>query len=114
MADGVCTIGKGTTVRGSLTGGEDLAIAGRLEGSVVLTGHLLVEAGGVVVAGIEAQRLTVRGVVQGDVNAIEAVTVASGATLLGTVRAPRLELQEGARFRGRVEMDVNLPAELRR
>ena len=37
-----CVLGPQITVRGSLSGEEDLVVEGRLEGSVSLVGHLVV------------------------------------------------------------------------
>ncbi len=106
------SIGRSTRIVGRLSGDGDLVVEGRIEGEVSLKGHLQVAAGGAVTAPVDASELTVEGTVDGDVEARGDVVVRSTGTLRGAIRAPRVGLDEGARFRGRIEMDVELPEEL--
>lgn len=112
MADQPCIIGSQITIQGNLTGAEDLIVEGRIEGTIKLSNHLTVASGGVVNADLEVEDLTVNGTVQGDIHASRSITINSGARVIGNVGAPRIIIEDGARFRGRVEMDVDLPAEL--
>lgn len=109
-SEGGTRIGSGTTVRARISGSEDLAIAGRLEGSVELAGTLVVENGGVVKADIAAERVKVAGIVVGDIAASEWIQIAPEGRVLGDLRAPRIGIFEGARFSGTIEM---APVELR-
>ncbi|TPV92660.1 MAG: polymer-forming cytoskeletal protein [Myxococcales bacterium FL481] len=105
-------IGAGVRVRGNITGAEDLVVDGRVEGRIDLRGSLTVEREGVVEADIDAETVTVRGEVAGDVVASGAVHVLAGARVRGQVRAPRVSLADGARVDGGVDMHVELPSEL--
>jgi cytoskeletal protein CcmA (bactofilin family) len=105
-------IGRTTRIVGRLTGDGDLVVEGRIEGEVTLRGHLTVAEGGVVAAPVSASDLTVDGAVEGDVEVRGAVVLRPTAVLRGAIRAERVALEEGARFSGRIEMDVELPAEL--
>jgi cytoskeletal protein CcmA (bactofilin family) len=109
-----CTIGSQITVRGALSGEEDLLVEGRIEGSVSLSGHLIVAAGGVLQADIEVESIEVHGQVDGDIVASRAVTIDRGAHVSGNVRAPRIIIHDGAHFRGAVDMNVDLPEKLHR
>jgi cytoskeletal protein CcmA (bactofilin family) len=109
MADQPCTIGSRITIRGNLTGDEDLVVEGRVEGAVALAKHLTVAPGGVVEAEIQVEDLTVDGAVTGEVEATRSVVISDGARVAGNLRAPRLVIEDGARFKGRVMMDVPLP-----
>lgn len=109
MADQVCIIGKQISIRGNLSGGEDLIVEGRVEGSISLGNHLTVEASGVVEADMEVEDLTVKGAVSGDIQATRSVSINADARVVGNIRAPRVIIEDGARFRGRIEMDVELP-----
>lgn len=100
------TIGAGTSVSGQVTGRGSLLVYGRVEGSVSLEADLTVESGGQVAADVSVQRLVVRGTLSGSVIASEAVVVEAGATLIGDVRTPRISIQDGARFKGSIDMDV--------
>lgn len=106
------SIGRTTKVVGRLTGDGDLLVEGRVEGELSLRGHLTVADGGVIAAPVSVGDLTVAGMVDGDVESSGAVTVRATGTVRGSIRAPRIALDEGARFTGRIEMDVELPAEL--
>ncbi len=106
---GTCVIGRGITIRGNLTGQEPLIVEGRIEGNIGLRSHLTVEATGVLVADVEADNLTVLGEVHGNVQAGEAVSVSASAKVVGNIRAPRVIIEDGARFKGGIEMDFDLP-----
>lgn len=109
MADQPCIIGKNITIRGNLSGGEDLVVEGRVEGTVNLSNHLTVESSGIVEADLDVEDLTVNGTVHGDIRASRSVAINASARVVGNIRAPRIIIEDGARFKGRVEMDVQLP-----
>ena len=102
-------IGRGITIRGNLSGNEDLVIEGRVEGTIALKNHLLIEGTGIVVADVDVSNLTVNGEVQGNIGASESVVVSGTAKVLGNIRAPRVIIEDGARFKGGIEMDFELP-----
>lgn len=104
-----CVIGPRITVRGSLSGEEDLVVEGRIEGRVTLIGHLVVAPDGIVEADVDASSVEVRGTVRGDIVATRSITIERGARVAGNVRAPRVMIHDGAHFDGAVEMDVALP-----
>ena len=106
------SIGRTARVVGRVTGDGDLLVEGRVEGELTLGGLLHVAAGGVVVAPVSAEEVTLEGEVEGDVVARGAVVLRGAAKLRGVIRAGRVGLEDGARFTGRIEMDVELPREL--
>ena len=106
---GGCVIGPSIEIRGRLSGDEDLVIEGKVSGQIALSRTLTVEAAAVVEADVAADELTVAGRLKGDVVAQGAVTIFAGATVEGKVRATRISIEEGARFRGAIDMDVDLP-----
>ena len=114
MADPVCIIGRHIAIRGSLSGAENLVVEGRVEGTVKLANHLTVETAGVVEADLEVEDLTANGTVRGEIQASRSIAINAGARVQGNIRAPRIIIEDGARFKGRVEMDVELPADLSR
>ena len=113
-ATGTCVIGPQTAVRGSLSGEEDLIVEGRVEGTVSLAGHLVVAESGEVEADLEIESIAVHGRVRGDVTATRSITIERGAQVSGNVKAPRVIVNDGAHFDGAVDMDVDLPEELRK
>ncbi len=99
------TIGRSITIKGEVTGDEDLLIQGRVEGSVDLKQHsVTVGPEGEVKADISGRVITVEGVVDGNLAADEQVILRDSARLQGDITAPRVMLEDGAYFRGSVEM----------
>jgi cytoskeletal protein CcmA (bactofilin family) len=108
-AGGAASIGRSITIRGEVTGDEDLLIQGHVEGSVNLKQHAVtVGAEGEVKADITARIITVEGRVEGNLKAEEQVILRSAAIVEGDIAAPRVVLEDGARFRGGVDMGETL------
>ena len=107
-------IGRQTRVIGRITGSGDLLVEGRCEGEVNVKGHLEVARGGQVDAPVTAGDVTIEGGVHGDVTAHGAVVLRAEGSIRGSIRADKIALEDGARFTGRIDMDVELPDELGR
>ena len=104
-------IGKTIVIRGELTGEEDLTVEGRVEGKIDLSNHqLLVGPDGNVSAEVLAKTVTVTGRMEGNLNATERVVIQESGSLVGDIRAPRVIIEDGAKFKGSVDMDVEAPA----
>ncbi len=103
---GTCVIGAKTTIKGEITGDEDLVIEGNVEGQIRITRDLRVAPGGVLKATVEAQSLTVSGEVVGDCQAQGRVEIQSTGRLTGNIRAPKIVIAEGAMFRGNSDMST--------
>lgn len=101
----LATIGRSISIKGEVTGNEDLLIQGRVDGSVDLKQHsVTVGTEGEVKADIVARVVTVEGRVEGNVKGDEQVILRSSAVVEGDITAPRVVLEDGARFRGGVDM----------
>lgn len=99
------TIGPSITIRGEVSGDEDLLVQGRVDGSVDLKENsVTVGQEGQVKADIKARVITVEGKVEGNLNADEQVILRSSARVQGDIKAPRVVLEDGASFRGGVDM----------
>lgn len=99
------TIGRSITIRGDVTGDEDLMIQGRVEGSVDLKEHsVTVGPDGEVKADVRGRVVTVEGHVEGNLRAEEQVVLRGSARVLGDIAAARVTLEDGAYFSGGVEM----------
>jgi cytoskeletal protein CcmA (bactofilin family) len=109
-----CVLGPEISVRGSVTGEEDLVVEGHLEGNVALSGHLVVAATGTVEADLDVESVEIHGQVRGDITANRSIAIERGAQVTGNMKAPRVIIHDGAQFDGSVEMDVDLPEDLRR
>lgn len=99
------TIGPSITIDGDVTGSEDLLIQGRITGSVTLDDHAVgVGTEGRVNADIVGRLITVEGQVEGDLTAQEQIVLRGTAKVKGDIKAPRVVLEDGATFRGLVDM----------
>lgn len=109
------TVGRSIVFRGDLSGEEDLVIQGRVEGSVNLGQHsVTVGPDGEVIASIVGRVVTVEGRVEGNIDGAEQVTLKSSSHVKGDITAPRVVLENGARFRGLVDMGDDEPGTVSR
>jgi cytoskeletal protein CcmA (bactofilin family) len=106
------TIGRSITIRGDVTGDEDLYIQGRIEGTVDLKQHsVTVGPEGRVKANIKGRMVTIEGEVDGDVRGQEQVALRSASKVTGDITAPRVVLEDGATFLGSIDMSGKTPSE---
>jgi cytoskeletal protein CcmA (bactofilin family) len=104
----VAVIGPKIKFKGELTGEEDLVVMGTIEGSIDLKGnHLTIASQGVIKANVSARAITVEGKVEGDIVAVEHIAVKSASNVRGNLKAERVTLEDGAKFRGSIDMDVD-------
>jgi cytoskeletal protein CcmA (bactofilin family) len=97
-------VGSTLVIKGELSAQEDVVIAGRVNGSINVTGHLVVVQAGAHVAGdITATGIIVGGTVEGSLMAEERIQVQAGADLKGDLSAPRVVLADGGMVNGRIE-----------
>src|SRR5262245_55051742 len=99
MAD-ASTIGRGTVVRGAIRGEGDLEIHGRVEGSVDVTGDLLVAESALVKSDVAGRRVVVRGAIAGNVSGTESLVLEAGSRVVGDLAAPSIGIRPGALVRG--------------
>jgi cytoskeletal protein CcmA (bactofilin family) len=101
---GACVIGSKTTVKGEISGDEDVLVEGTVEGQIRINKDLRVGQGGTVKATIDAQSVVVSGEVIGDCHAASRVEIQASGRLTGNIRAPRVVIAEGAVFKGNSDM----------
>ncbi len=98
-------IGPTVVIKGDISSGEPLSIAGTVHGKIDVAGHgVTVENGGHLVADIAATSITVAGAVKGTLTAEQRIELRSTAEVEGDLSAPVLSLQEGAYVLGKVEI----------
>jgi cytoskeletal protein CcmA (bactofilin family) len=104
-------IGPGTAVHGGIRGEGDLEILGRVEGSVVIQGEVVIGETGLVKSDVRARRVIVRGAVRGNVSADELLILEAGARVLGDLGAPQVGIRPGGLVKGHVSTAGPLPLE---
>jgi cytoskeletal protein CcmA (bactofilin family) len=99
-------IGKTIQVKGDITGSENLTIEGTVNGSVDLPQNdLTVGESGNVTADLKAKTVRVDGQVTGDISGAEKIVVSATGRVKGNMTAPRVTLEDGAKFKGSIDMD---------
>ncbi|WP_167854793.1 bactofilin family protein [Mangrovimicrobium sediminis] len=99
-------IGPSIEIKGSVSGAEDLLIQGRVEGTVDLGDHeVTVGESGKVNADITARTVRIDGEVAGDIRGTEKVVISKTGNVKGNIIAPRMTLEDGAIFKGSIDMD---------
>ena len=99
-------IGQSVEIKGTLTGNEDLTIEGMVDGKILVKDHsLTIGANGRITAEVHAKNVVVVGQVVGNITADDKVEVAPSGSVQGDVRAPRVAIADGAKFKGTIDMD---------
>src|SRR5271165_512618 len=107
----VATIGKSVIVRGELSGSEDLYVDGEVEGSISLRGQsLTIGPNGRVHANVEARNVIVHGRIDGNIKASDRVELRKSASLSGDISTARIAIEEGAFFKGSIDIQKTEPA----
>ena len=101
----VAHIGKSVLIKGELSGSEDLYLDGEVEGSIELKQHsLTVGPHGRVKANVHAREIIVHGKVEGNVRGDEKVELKKSSTLVGDIATQRIAIEEGAYFKGGIDI----------
>ena len=101
-------ITKTTTIRGSIVGDDDLVIEGQVEGSVRIEGALTIGAEAELKADISAASVALDGHVEGSIASESSVVMSDSSVIVGSVTTKRLAVADGAKIKGRIEMDFEI------
>jgi cytoskeletal protein CcmA (bactofilin family) len=104
-------IGSQITIEGTVTGTEPMMVEGTVRGKINLSADLRIGTHARVEATVHAKNVTVEGKLNGDVSADDRVELVTTATVDGNIKAPKIIVAEGARFRGSVDMGSAKPRE---
>ena len=105
QGEDMANIGKSISIKGDLSGNEDLVIEGKVEGKVELPNNqLTIGANGLAKAEINAKSVVVIGKVAGNVRGTERIEIQATGIVDGDVAAPRLVVAEGAVLNGAIQM----------
>ena len=99
-------IGKTISIKGDITGEENLVIEGKVDGTVQLKNNdLTVGQSGRVTANLTANVVRIDGEVKGDIVGMEKVVITKTGKVQGNIVGPRVTLEDGAKFKGSIDMD---------
>ena len=97
-------LGKGVSLKGTLTFEGTVRVDGRLEGEVVTKDALIVGQDAEIKGEIRVGTLVSSGRIEGNVVATVKVNLLSPAVLQGTLETPVLTMEEGVKFDGQCTM----------
>ena len=99
-------LGSSLHIKGHITGTEDLQIDGKIDGPISLRGHeLTVGPTAQLTPEIHAREGVVYGKVVGNLHARDRVDVKSDGSVIGDISTARISIEDGAQFKGRIEID---------
>jgi len=105
-SEAVAMIGPSVSIRGEVSGQENLRIQGRIEGKITLQGQdVTVGRSGKVQADIRAKGIRVEGEVIGDLYGEQEIIIEASGQVTGNLVAPRVVLENGSRFKGSIDME---------
>ena len=102
----IVNIGQSIQIKGELNGNEDLTIDGMVDGKIAVRDHgLTIGANGRITAEVHAKTVVVLGQVVGNITADDKVQIDASGSVEGDIRAPRVAIADGARFKGSIDME---------
>ena len=104
------TIGKTIKIEGELRSQEDVSILGNITGGIETTADLFVEDGGTIEAEVQTRNIDIHGKVIGNVTCSDRFQIHDGGQVTGDIRAPRVMMADGAKYKGNIDMADNRKA----
>ena len=103
----ISVIGPTIEIKGELNADENLLVQGKIEGTINHKSKILViGSDGGIKANINGSRVVIEGSVEGDIRASDATVIKANARMQGDIFSPRVGIEEGAKFKGSIDMDV--------
>lgn len=105
-------LGPSLLLKGEITGNEDLMIDGTMEGIVRLNeSKLMIGPAANVKADITAGEVVVRGNLKGNILARGRIEIRSDGSITGDVTTPQVFIEDGAFFKGSIEIEKSTEKE---
>ena len=104
---GSTIIGSSISIKGEITGEGDLTVQGQVEGTIdVRNNKVTIDSTGRIKADINARIITIEGEVEGNLLGEKKIVLRPSGRVLGDMRAPAINLEEGAKFKGNIDMEA--------
>jgi cytoskeletal protein CcmA (bactofilin family) len=91
------------TIEGKIEGGGSVSIAGNFKGAVNVQGDLTIEAGAKLIGNVRANKVTIAGELEGNVEEASRVDLLETGAVTGDMKVGSLTVAAGARMRGHSE-----------
>ncbi len=100
-------IGESMRIEGSLISQEDVQLAGEVKGRIEVDGTLTIGPKAKVEANVKAKEATISGTIKGNVESVGRLTLRKGANLIGDVKTSGIVIEDGAYFKGGIDITRN-------
>lgn len=98
-------IGKSVMIKGQIFGREDLYVDGEVEGTLEVPEHrVTIGPNGKLRASIKAREVVIGGSIQGNIEASDKIDIRKDARLVGDIRTARIVIEDGAYFKGSIDI----------
>lgn len=97
-------IGKNTELTGTIKSSGTVRVDGKFDGDIDTSSDLVIGEGGFVRAKVKAQNVIIAGNMEGDLEAKSRLEIVPTGSLQGNAKTGVLVIEEGAIFKGQVEM----------
>ncbi len=105
----IARLGPSLFLKGELSGEEDVVIEGQYKGKIDLANHnILVGRGAKVEGNIRVKNITINGTVEGNIDASGKIFISKEGQMKGDLKAPKISIMEGARFKGGMKIEKDL------
>jgi cytoskeletal protein CcmA (bactofilin family) len=91
------------TIEGKIEGAGSVRIAGKFKGDASLKGDLALEAGAKLTGSVRADKVTIAGELEGNVEEASRIELLPTGAVIGDLKAGSLTVASGARMRGHAE-----------
>ena len=98
---------NGTFIKGDITTDGDFRVDGKIEGTVVSKGRVIVGLNGYISGTIKANNIDIMGSVEGIIIALDTLSLKSSAKVKGDIQTCILDIEQKAEFNGTCSMGKN-------
>ena len=98
-------LGKSMKIKGKISSDEYLTVEGQVEGNIEISKTLTIGKNGYVNGTINADIVKLDGKAEGNITAATKLEIASTGTFQGTIKSDKLVIEDGATFKGKVNVE---------
>ena len=106
-------VGFDSILSGVINTEFSIRLEGDFDGEIRTQGSVFVGHKSKIKGTISALRLIVQGEILGDVDVVESIEIMRTGTIIGDIFGKKLIIDEGATFKGNVNMDVISPSKIK-
>lgn len=102
--DRLNSLAEGTVITGDIRLTSNFRLDGEINGNVHATSKVVIGENGVLNGNLTCTEADIEGSIKGDLRVDGLLILREKAKIVGTIKAPRLHLEDGAQFTGSCEM----------